>query len=253
MKRFLFIFVSILFYVSQGLSYEVIDVKDGATIRGYVRFSGTPPSDEVIKIDRDHDVCGREKMAQKYIILNGAVKNAVVWLDGIKKGKALSPRPLEISIRGCAIEPLVGVGLVGGRFVFTNEDPILHTVQLKLDLKYHKTLSQRPLEDGATIYNIALPKKGMRIEKPIKDYHSYSHERGYIRIKSNTHEWLRGFIFVFDHPYGTVTDGSGLFVIDGIPPGEYALMVWHEGFGLKKMKISLKGGETKDVEIDLNR
>ncbi len=253
MKRFLVIFVSILFYVSQGLSYEVIDVEDGATIKGHIRFSSTPPNDEVIKIDRDQEICGKEKMAYKYIISNGTVKNAVVWLDGAVKGKALSPKSLELMIRGCALEPLVSVGFVGGKFVFTNEDPVLHTIQLKLGLEYHKTLSQRPLEDGATIYNIAIPKKGMRIEKPIKDYHSYSHERGYIRVKSNAHEWLRGYIFIFDHPYGTVTNESGSFVLDGIPPGEYILKVWHEGFGLKEIKISLKGEETRNVEIDLSR
>lgn len=253
MKRFLIIFIVILIYAMPGLSYEVIDVKDGATIRGHVRFSGLPLEDEVIKIDRDTEVCGTEKASQKYIISKGAVKNAVVWLEGLKKGKAVKPESLELAIKGCAVEPLVSIGFVGGKFVFRNEDPILHTIQLKLGLEYHKTLSQRPLEDGATIYNIALPRKGMKIEKPIKEYHSFSPERGYIRIKSNAHQWLRGYIFVFDHPYASVTDDNGFFNLDSIPPGEYKVMVWHEGLGLKEISISLKGGEKRDVEIDLAR
>lgn len=250
--RGLMVAVAILIYALPVMGYEVITVTDGATINGHVRFTGSPPRDEVIKIDRDVEVCGSEKAAKKYIISNGAVKNAVVWLEGVKKGVALIPKGVEITIKNCEVEPLVNVGFVGGKFIFRNEDSILHTLQLKLGLEYHKTLSQRPLEDGATIYNIALPKKGMKVEKPIKEYHSYSADRGYVRIKSNAHSWLRGYLFVFDHPYGTVTDERGSFNIQGIPPGEYTLMVWHEGFGFKELKISLKKGERKDVEIDLS-
>lgn len=253
MRVLLIAAVTILISALPVMGYEVVSVTDGATIKGYVRFTGSQPQDEIIKIDRDPEVCGSEKATRKYLISNGAVKNAVVWLEGVKKGKALTPKDVEITVKKCEVEPLVNIGFVGGKFVFKNEDPILHTLQLKLGLEYHKTLSQRPLEDGATIYNIALPKKGMKVAKPIKEYHSYSVERGYVRIKSNAHGWLRGYVFVFGHPYGTVTDEGGFFNIQGIPPGEYTLMVWHEGFGFKEVKISLKKGETKDVEIDLSR
>ncbi|MFN3478994.1 MAG: carboxypeptidase regulatory-like domain-containing protein [Thermodesulfovibrionales bacterium] len=252
MRVLLIATVTILVTALPVMGYEVVSVTDGATINGYVRFTGSVPADELIKIDRDTEVCGSERAARKYLISKGVVKNAVVWLDGVKKGRALTPKDVWITIKNCEVEPLVNVGFVGGRFIFRNEDPILHTLQLKLGLEYHKTLSQRPLEDGATIYNIALPKKGMKVEKPIKEYHSYSADRGYVRIKSNAHSWLRGYVFVFDHPYGAVTDETGSFNLEGILPGEYTLMVWHEGFGFKKVKISLKKGERKDVEINLS-
>jgi len=253
MKRFCISLLLSLFIVSPILAYEVAEIKDGGTIKGHVRFSGSVPVDEVIKIDRDTEVCGNEQKAGKFIISNNGVKNAVVWIEGIKKGKAFSSRDVEILIKNCNIVPLVSTGFVGGRFVFKNEDPILHTIQLKLSLEYHKSLSQRPLEDGATIYNIALPRKGMRVEKPIKEYHAYSKETGYMKVKSNAHSWLRGYIFIFDHPYGTVTDDNGSFMIDNIPPGEYTLMVWHEGLGLKEKKITIHGGRVEDVEIDLSK
>ncbi len=250
--RFLIV-VTVLFFAIPGWCYEAINLKDSATIRGHIRLSGSPPPDEIIRIDRDTEVCGKEKAAREYIVSKGGVKNAVVWLDGVKKGKAIVPGGVDITVKGCMVEPLVSVGFVGGKFIFRNEDPILHTLQLKLGLEYHKAVSQRPLEDGATIYNIALPRKGMKVEKPIKEYHAYSKDTGLIKIKSNAHQWIRGYVFVFDHPYGTVTDDSGSFVIDNVPPGEYNLMVWHEGFGIKEKKIVLKGGKTEDVEIDLSQ
>jgi len=254
MKRFGISLLFSLFIVSPILAYELAEVKDSGSIKGHVRFSGPVPVDEVIKIDRDTEVCGNEQKAGRFIISsNGGVKNAVVWIEGIERGKAFSSPNVEIMIKDCRIVPLVSIGFVGGNFVLRNEDPLLHTIQLKLSLEYHKALSQRPLEDGATIYNIALPRKGTRVEKPIKKYHAYSKETGYIQVKSNAHPWLRGYIFVFDHPYGTVTDDNGSFMIDNIPPGEYTIMVWHEAFGLKEKKITIKEGRVEDVEFDLSK
>lgn len=253
MKRLLVVVVSILLLPLQIWGYEVINVKEGATLKGTIRFSGSVPPDEVIRIDRDVEVCGKEKAAKKYIISKDRIRNAVVWLEGVKKGKVITPKMVEVTVRGCEVEPLVNVGFVGGRFIFKNDDPILHTLQLKLGLEYHKVVSQRPLKDGATIYNIALPRKGIKVEKPIKDYHAYSDQRGFIKVTSNAHPWLRGYIFIFDHPYVAVTDNDGSFVIDNIPPGEYKLMNWHEGFGIKKRDIILKGGRVEDVEIDLSQ
>ncbi|MCK5504841.1 MAG: carboxypeptidase regulatory-like domain-containing protein, partial [Thermodesulfovibrionia bacterium] len=119
----------------------------------------------------------------------------------------------------------------------------------KLGLAYQKRVSRRPLEDGATIYNLALPKKGLQIEKPIKKWHRYTEETGFIQVRSNTHNWIRGYIFIFDHPYAAVTDEKGSFLIDNLPPGEYLLKAWHEGFGMKERKIRVKSGETAEVKI----
>jgi hypothetical protein len=46
-----------------------------------------------------------------------------------------------------------------------------------------------------------------------------------------------------------VTDAKGNFEMDSLPPGEYVLKAWHEGFGTKEQKINVKSGEAVEVEI----
>lgn len=245
------ILLAALWTVSLGAAqgYEVVEVKNGATLKGSVSFSGSLPPEEKNVITKDVEYCGKEQGAGKYIVYDSRVKNAVVWLEGVAKGKVLPEKSVPITIKNCITEPHVGIGFVGGAYRFKNEDEILHTIQLKLGLAYQKRVSERPVKDGATIYNLALPLKDAQIDKPIKNYHKYSEETGFIRIRSNTHNSIRGYIFIFDHPYAAVTDGNGAFVMDNIPPGEYILKVWHEGFGIQEKKVKVSSGEFVEINI----
>jgi len=237
----------------QTLAYEVVNVSGGATVKGTVVFSGTPPPDETIRIDRNTGYCGETQQAGKYLINNGRIKNVVVWIEGVRYGKSIPESVVKIEISRCRVQPLVSVGFVGGIYRIINRDPILHTIQLKLELSYHKEVSKRPLPDGATVYNLALPKQDMEITRPIKWFHRYTEKTGFLRVTSNAHPWMRGFIFVFDHPYAAVTDEAGSFVISNIPSGRYTLKIWHEALGMKSLPLKLKKGEIRYVTIEFSR
>ena len=43
-------------------------------------------------------------------------------------------------------------------------------------------------------------------------------------------------IFVVPHPYYAVTDESGKFELTDVPPGEYELVAWHEGWTLLRQE-----------------
>lgn len=252
MKRFLTVVLQIvvtLACISAAWGYKVVDVKNGATLKGVVTYRGSVPEDETLKISKDVEYCGKEQKAGTYVVSDSRVKNVVVWIEDISRGKEISEEPVPVTIKKCRIDPHVSIGFVGGEYIFRNDDEILHTIQLKLGLAYQKEVSSRPLEDGASIYNFALPKKGIEIKKPIKHWHHYSDDTGFIQVRSNIHTWIRGIIFIFDHPYGTVTDANGTFVIEDIPPGEYVLNVWHEGFGMKDKRITVGSGVTEEVEV----
>jgi hypothetical protein len=245
-----FIFAALWFSsVSNTYGYEVIKVKNGAILRGTVEFEGGVPQDEIISITKDIDYCGKKQKTGKYLVSDSRVKNVVLWIEGIKKGKSIPEKPVDVGIRKCRAVPHVNIGYVGGKYVFRSDDDIFHTVQLKLGLAYQKRVSRRPLKDGATIYNLALPIRSLLVEKSIKKWHRYSEETGFIQVMSNTHNWIRGYIFIFDHPYAAITDEKGRFEIDNLPPGEYLLKAWHEGFGMKEKKISVQSGKTVEVEI----
>lgn len=229
--------------------YEVIEVKNGANLKGTISFKGSIPQDKSIVVNKDVEYCGKELKTGAYIVENSMVKNVVVWIEGVNRGKKIPKIQVPITIKTCMAVPHVNVGFVNGEYVFRNDDEILHTTQLKLQLAYQKMVSRRPLKDGATIYNLALPKKGVEIKKPVKWWHRYSEDTGFIQIRSNTHNWIGGYIFIFDHPYAAITNEDGEFVIDNIPPGEYLLKIWHEGFGTEEKKIDVKSGETAEVKI----
>ncbi len=253
-KYLVVLLIALLLFTGVAMGYEVVEVKNGATIKGVVSFKGTLPADETIAIDRDVEVCGKEQKLNKYIITDSKVKNAVVFIDRPQKGKPLSAdTPVDLTIKNCKVEPLVSVGFVGGRFRFKNDDSILHTLQPKLWLEYQRRVSDRPLKDGATIYNIAFPRKGRVIEKPIKESHRYQPDTGLIRVTSNTHTWMRGYVFAFDHPYAAVTDDKGSFALENLLPGEYVLKVWHEGLGMQERKIKVSFGEVLEVEVEFSK
>lgn len=239
--------------VNASGGYEVVQVENGATLKGTVNFEGIVPPNERYTIDRDIEHCGKEQEAGVYMVSDSKVKNVVVWVDRVIKGKPITKSTVDLKIEKCMVQPRVSVGFVGGKYVMRNEDDILHTIQLKLGVAYQKRVSGRPVKDGATIYNLALPLKGRRVEKLIKRYHSYSSDTGFVKITSNLHTWIKGYIFVFEHPYAVVTDKKGAFAIDNLLPGEYLLKAWHEGFGSREMKIRVASGEIVERKITFTR
>jgi len=54
---------------------------------------------------------------------------------------------------------------------------------------------------------------------------------GVVDLKCNAgHIWMNGIIVVVNHPYYAVTDEHGDFRLTGVPPGEYEIIAWHEGW-----------------------
>ncbi|MBF0464137.1 MAG: carboxypeptidase regulatory-like domain-containing protein [Nitrospirae bacterium] len=248
---FLTVFVFIVLGGS-AYGYDTVDVKNGATIKGVIKNSGAVPADEVINVTEDQSVCGKTINAGKYLISDSKVKNVVVFVTDVKKGMALPKKNVEITIDKCRVLPHVSLGFTGSEYVIKNNDPILHTVQLKLGLDYQKEISKRPLEDGSTILNLAFPTQGMELRKPIRDFHRFTKDTGYIRVKSNAHPWLRGIVFVFDHPYAAVSNEKGEYEITGLMSGKYTLRFWHEGFGEVEKTVVVSEGETKTLDVDLS-
>jgi hypothetical protein len=53
---------------------------------------------------------------------------------------------------------------------------------------------------------------------------------------------MAAWLVVLDHPFFSVTKKDGTFAIKGLPDGDYTLQFWHEKFGAKEAKVSVKGG-----------
>lgn len=55
----------------------------------------------------------------------------------------------------------------------------------------------------------------------------------------NVHPEMESYIVALDTPYFTVTDKEGNFELQGVPPGDYTVKVWHEKLRFSSQEIAL--------------
>jgi hypothetical protein len=53
---------------------------------------------------------------------------------------------------------------------------------------------------------------------------------GKVSLRCNVHVWMNGEMMVARHPYYAVTDEYGNFELTQVPPGDYEIVAWHEGW-----------------------
>jgi hypothetical protein len=58
------------------------------------------------------------------------------------------------------------------------------------------------------------------------------------------HNWMKGFIYVFPHPYFAITDQEGRFEITNAPAGKLRIVAWQE-------KAGFVFGSRDGIEIDV--
>jgi hypothetical protein len=51
---------------------------------------------------------------------------------------------------------------------------------------------------------------------------------GVVKIGCNIHDWMSAIIFVAPTPYFALSDETGNFTLQKVPPGSYTLVAWHE-------------------------
>jgi hypothetical protein len=214
-------------------AYEVVDVKDGGTIKGKVVYQGQVATKKIIP-SKDVETCG--EMREEPLIVVGAdkgVQDVVVYLKDVQKGQAPSKatRKPEINNHKCNFEPHVQAVPVGS-IVIVNSDPVMHNT--------HGFFGKQ------TVFNQALPTQGMRIEKPIK-------KPGLMRVECDTHGWMLAWIHASDHPYYAVTKKDGTFSIPDVPPGSYTLVAWQEYTDATEVPVTVRAKEATQQTIELKK
>jgi len=175
---------------------------------------------------------------------------AIVWIEGLTGGELPKTDTVLTHVPGGAFAPHVAIGFVGNDYVLRNADDALHNIHLHLRLGYQKAVSDRPLELGATLYNIALPEAGAEVRRPIKPYHRYRDDTGFIEVLCDRHPAETAYVVVFDHPYAAVTGGDGTFAIHDVPPGSHLVRVWQGGAVKDWQRVAVKDGAATEVAIE---
>ena len=215
-----------------GFAYEVVAVTNGGTVQGVVKLVGAPPVVPPIKTTKNQDYCGASIDNPLYVVgKDGGLKNVEVFLKGVEKGKANPTGTITLMNTHCMFDPRVQGASVGQQIKIASDDPILHNTH--------------PQDNATnmTIYNIALPFKGFSVTKPLPTTPEL------IRVKCDAHEWMRAWIWEFDHPYYATTDADGRFEIKDVPPGTYTVVAWHEVMGQKDGSATVSAGKPVTVEF----
>jgi plastocyanin len=216
-------------FSSTARAYEEIPVSNGATIRGNVKVEGKLPKPPPLQVTKFKEVC-RDVPNETLLIGPGqGVRYAVVTLEGITKGKAVEKEAIhELDNLGCRFVPHVLASSVGQFVVFKNSDPILHTA--------HALFTS-----GQPQFNVGLY-PGRVSRKPLVT-------PGVVKIICEVHPWMSAYIVVTDHPYYSVTDVYGEYLISDIPAGSYQLKVWHETLGAEEKPVEVKAGGSHNVDF----
>jgi hypothetical protein len=115
----------------------------------------------------------------------------------------------------CEYVPHVVLVPAGGKLTIGNGDPILHTV-------HAYNFRSRSATGLQTLFNMALPVKGMRIPKTL------DHSGVLLNLCDTGHPWMSSYVIAMEHPYFAVTGPDGKYLLERVPPGAYTLKVWHE-------------------------
>jgi plastocyanin len=217
-----------------GAEYREMEVRDGGAVTGQVRVRGEVPVLPPLPVYKSHEVCGTAVPDDRLIVgKDGVLANVVVYLKGVEAGKPIArDQHVELDNRKCAFAPHVLAASLGQTLEIVNTDPILHDAHARIG---PRTLFNRAIMHGKTV------------REPLRDI-------GLIHINCNVrHSWMHAWLYVADNPYLAITDRDGRFRIDGIPPGQYTLTVWHELVGSRDLPVVVKpGGETvTDVDLSL--
>jgi hypothetical protein len=210
-----------------AFAYEAVEVKNGGIIAGKVAFSGRPPAPKVIQVDQHREVCGKTQEIYEVEVKDGGLKNAVVTIVGVKKGKKFDFPEAVLDQRGCVYTPHI-VLAAPGKLTVLNSDPISHCVHTY------------PTKNDSV--NTIMTKRKRKISITLTSPET-------IPVMCDEYGYMRAFIVVAQHPYYAVTDEAGTFQLRDVPPGTYTLEVWHEKLGKQQQQVTVEAGKTAAVEL----
>ena len=241
-------------------AYEVIDVQQAGTIEGVVTLSGDLPEPKGFNLITFPDpvYCGRISNGRGWRLLYDFVvdsrrglKDAIVLLEGVEFGKSFDLSVPLIEARDCKFEPFMTIVRNGHAVEVINMDPVMH------DIQGYET---SPEAGNRVLFNTPLIMNHLHRRGDLHAMHNHAPGKSLVGpvylnkgrrtfyMQCGFHAYMESWAMAVNNPYYAVTDREGKFVIDGIPPGTYQLVVWHPQTGPGTTKFVVVQPDGKLVE-----
>ncbi len=203
------------------------------TLHGKIIYHGPLPDKEEIVVKKDSETCGKTREVEPIILAqNKGVQDVIVSveMEGQDSPAKDPGQPRAIVNKGCRFLARVGTATVKQTLTIQNLDPILHNTHVRTSTR--------------AFINVVLLPEAMGVKKTLR-------KPGPMTVKCNKHPFMKGFIHVFSHPYHTVTDSTGHFMLLNLPEGTHTLSFWHETLGTLQQTVTLpqKDGTILNIEF----
>jgi len=204
---------------------------DTGAISGKVTIAGLAPKLANLPVTRDMKFCGTSKADESLEVgEGGGVRNVVVWVPDVPLPKKIA-RKEKLDQQACLFTPHVVAAPVGAVLDVVNSDPVLHNARAQA---------------GETrIFNYAMPIKGHTVPTRLK-------KDGFYKVSCDVHPWMRAWLVVLPTAAYTVSDASGAYKLEDLPPGKHKIKIWHERLGEREdeVEVPAAGSVTHDIAMN---
>jgi hypothetical protein len=208
-------------------------------LSGTVEFDGRFPEDTTVRPTHDLHAC-RPRPDAPMVGTSEGVGEALVWLVGASAGPAdPAPRRHTITLQGCRIVPRLTRVPQGATVIVRSAD----AMDARLRFVEVQPTVVRPSGGDSTPAPLPAPPSRPRALVPLGDagalvpLTAVAEAPGLVEIRDDRHPWVRGWLAVAPHPFVMITDPTGRFAFDEVPPGAYVLVAWHERLGAVAMPV----------------
>ena len=216
-------------------AYVEGDVAGGGKLSATALFAGAelPKQAEVaVTINVEH--CGAKILTENRIVdaASKGLKNVVVTVHGVAKGKKRSAEPLVVANKGCAFVPHVSAAVAGSKITVTNGDPVLHTTH--------------SYAGAASFFNVSIPSGSAGVTRTLRG-------ASVVKLTCDVHNWMNGWVVVHTNPYFAVSDAQGKLEIADLPAGTYKVDAWHEDLGTVSTQVTIESGKSTEAKFEFGK
>lgn len=256
-----FTFVAVLAGLSPAWAYEEIQVTDGGTVSGRVTITQGKPIPKGFNLITFPDpvYCGRISTGTGWRILqefsvaaDGGLKDAVVVLVDVTKGKPFTFEPPTIEARDCRFLPFVNVVKNQADVNVVNMDPVFHDIQAyETSNLGPRVLFNTPLPMNANHKrNVGADSHEHLAGQPMTETIQMTKNRRIFVMQCGFHAYMESWGLAVDNPYYILTGADGSFSLADVPPGDYTVMAWHPGVGtMLEKKVTVPAKQTVQADF----